>query len=599
MKLVTLTLLMLWSWWSFEGAVGDPQTLLLKQDCSGFTAPNLSNFNQNLNASLADLRAEVSNQRKHFATSQSTTGTSPVYAMIQCRNYLSNTDCAACLAAADAKIRNCSTGANGARVIYDGCFLRYESNDFFAQIMPRSSILCGSQSADESTAFSEAGQQVLTDLQIATPKITGYYAATKTQVAGGAIYAIAQCAETLTQDNCLECLSNEQTTVQGCLPNTNGRAFDAGCFMRYSETPFFSDNQTIDIAPFLNQGNILEGTQLKGPTKFKYSDLKAATKNFSEKNKLGEGGFGAVYKGTMKNGKVVAVKKLISGNSSKIDDDFESEVMLISNVHHRNLVQLLGCCSKGQDRILVYEYMANNSLDKFLFGNRRCSLNWKQRYDIILGTARGLTYLHEEFHVSIIHRDIKSCNILLDEELQPKISDFGLVKLLPEDKSHLSTRFAGTVGYTAPEYALHGQLSKKADTYSYGIVVLEIISGQKSTDVRVDDDGEEESLLRQAWKLYERGMHLELVDETLNDNYDAEEVKKIIEIALLCTQASAAMRPAMSEVVVLLSSNALEHMRPSMPIFIESKLKPHRDIFASTSSSTSNATASSSIVPAR
>ncbi|KAH1226308.1 Cysteine-rich receptor-like protein kinase 2 [Glycine max] len=544
MKLVTLTLLMLWSWWSFEGAVGDPQTLLLKQDCSGFTAPNLSNFNQNLNASLADLRAEVSNQRKHFATSQSTTGTSPVYAMIQCRNYLSNTDCAACLAAADAKIRNCSTGANGARVIYDGCFLRYESNDFFAQIMPRSSILCGSQSADESTAFSEAGQQVLTDLQIATPKITGYYAATKTQVAGGAIYAIAQCAETLTQDNCLECLSNEQTTVQGCLPNTNGRAFDAGCFMRYSETPFFSDNQTIDIAPFLNQGgrstkkwfiiggvvgglvlvvilllsfliiipgcrrsqipkrvprgNILEGTQLKGPTKFKYSDLKAATKNFSEKNKLGEGGFGAVYKGTMKNGKVVAVKKLISGNSSKIDDDFESEVMLISNVHHRNLVQLLGCCSKGQDRILVYEYMANNSLDKFLFGNRRCSLNWKQRYDIILGTARGLTYLHEEFHVSIIHRDIKSCNILLDEELQPKISDFGLVKLLPEDKSHLSTRFAGTVGYTAPEYALHGQLSKKADTYSYGIVVLEIISGQKSTDVRVDDDGEEESLLRQT-----------------------------------------------------------------------------------------------------
>ncbi|KAG5125149.1 hypothetical protein JHK82_031886 [Glycine max] len=510
MKLVTLTLLMLWSWWSFEGAVGDPQTLLLKQDCSGFTAPNLSNFNQNLNASLADLRAEVSNQRKHFATSQSTTGTSPVYAMIQCRNYLSNTDCAACLAAADAKIRNCSTGANGARVIYDGCFLRYESNDFFAQIMPRSSILCGSQSADESTAFSEAGQQVLTDLQIATPKITGYYAATKTQVAGGAIYAIAQCAETLTQDNCLECLSNEQTTVQGCLPNTNGRAFDAGCFMRYSETPFFSDNQTIDIAPFLNQGNILEGTQLKGPTKFKYSDLKAATKNFSEKNKLGEGGFGAVYK----------VKSSCSSH--------------------------FNCDSK----------------ELFL-------------------------------------RDIKSCNILLDEELQPKISDFGLVKLLPEDKSHLSTRFAGTVGYTAPEYALHGQLSKKADTYSYGIVVLEIISGQKSTDVRVDDDGEEESLLRQAWKLYERGMHLELVDETLNDNYDAEEVKKIIEIALLCTQASAAMRPAMSEVVVLLSSNALEHMRPSMPIFIESKLKPHRDIFASTSSSTSNATASSSIVPAR
>ncbi|KAG4989567.1 hypothetical protein JHK82_031887 [Glycine max] len=302
-------------------------------------------------------------------------------------------------------------------------------------------------------------------------------------------------------------------------------------------------------------------TDLNGPTKYRYSDLKAATKNFNEKNKLGEGGFGAVYKGTMKNGKVVAVKKLISGDFNKVDDEFESEVTLISNVHHRNLVRLLGCCSEGQERILVYQYMANTSLDKFLF-------------------------------------DIKSGNILLDEQLQPKISDFGLAKLLPEDQSHVRTRVAGTLGYTAPEYVLHGQLSEKADTYSYGIVALEIISGQKSTDVKVvDDDGDEEYLLRRAWKLYERGMLLELVDKSLDpNNYDAEEVKKVIAIALLCTQASAAMRPAMSEVVVLLNcNNLLEHMRPSMPIFIESNLRPQRDIFASTGSSTSNATTSNSI----
>ncbi|XP_029126432.1 cold-responsive protein kinase 1-like isoform X2 [Cajanus cajan] len=643
-NLVALALVVLWSWcwWSFEGVVGDPQIFLLKWDCSGFTVPNLSNFNQNLNASLADLRAHVRNQSKYFATAQATSGTDPVYAMFQCRNYLSITDCATCLAAATAQIRNCSAGSNGARVIYDGCFLRYESNEFFNQIMSRSSILCGNQTVDESSDFSAVGQQVLMDLQIATPKISGFYAATKTQVSGGAIYAIAQCAETLTQDTCKDCLSIEQSTIQGCLPNTNGRAFDPGCFMRYSETPFFADNQTIDINPFLKQGgghlnkkwivigggvggallvvilislfprhrrsqspkrvprsNILGATELKNATKYKYSDLKAATKNFSEKNKLGEGGFGAVYKGTMKNGKIVAVKKLISRKSNKIDDEFESEVTLISNVHHRNLVRLLGCCSKGQERILVYEYMANNSLDKFLFGKRECSLNWKQRYDIILGTARGLTYLHEEFYVSIIHRDIKSGNILLDEELQPKISDFGLVRLLPEDQSHLSTRVAGTLGYTAPEYVLHGQLSGKADTYSYGIVVLEIISGQKCTDVNDCDD--DEYLLRRAWKLYEKGMQLELVDKSLDPNtYDAEEVKKVIGIALLCTQASAAMRPAMSEVVLLLSSNdLLDHMRPSMPLFIESNLRPHRDIPISTGSSTSNVTTSNSIVPAR
>ncbi|KAL5164286.1 Cold-responsive protein kinase 1 [Glycine soja] len=571
MKVVALTLLVLWSRWSFEGAVGDPQLFLLKWECTVVKVRDLSNFHQNLNASLADLRVQVSNQSKHFATAQSTTGTDPVFAMFQCRNYLSNTDCTNCFAAAAARIRNCSTG-NTARVVYDGCFLRYGNNEFLDRslIISSSDTLCGNQTVDESTAFGTVGRQVLMDLQKATPKISGYFAATKTQVAGGAIYAIAQCAETLTQLTCLDCLSIEQSGIQDCLPNTNGRGVDPQvCFMRYSETPFFADNQTIDISPFLKQGGggsikkwvviggglagallvvilislfrwhrrsqspkrvsrstIMGATELKGPTRYKYNDLKAATKKFSEKNKLGEGGF----------------------------------------------------------------------------GKRKGSLNWKQRYDIILGTARGLAYLHEEFHVSIIHRDIKSGNILLDEELQPKISDFGLVKLLPGDQSHLSTRFAGTLGYTAPEYALHGQLSEKADTYSYGIVVLEIISGQKSIDAKVvDDDDEDEYLLRQAWKLYERGMHVELVDKSLDSNsYDAEEVKKVISIALLCTQASAAMRPAMSEVVVLLSSNdLLEHMRPSMPIFIESNLRPHRDISASTGSSTTYATASNSIVPAR
>ncbi|KAG4995191.1 hypothetical protein JHK86_032018 [Glycine max] len=538
-KVVALTLLVLWSWWSFEGAVGDPQLFLLTNECSGFTTANfdLSTFFQNLNASFADLREQVTNQSKQFAIAQSTSGTSPVYAMFQCMNYLSIADCAACLAAADTEIRNCSTGTtDGARVVYDGCFLRYENNNFYEDTtLPGNSMRCGNQTAVETTTFSTTVQQVLMDLRIATPKISRYFATTKTQVAGIAIYAVAQCAETFTRDTCSSCLSIQQSNIQGCLPNTNGRAIDpAGCFMRYSQTPFFADNQTTDISPFLNKGGssskkwvifgggvggvilavillslfrwyrrsnspkrvpraayTLGATELKAATKYKYSDLKAATKNFSERNKLGEGGFGAVY---------------------------------------------------------------------------------------------------------------KSGNILLDEELQPKIADFGLVKLLPGDQSHLSTRFAGTLGYTAPEYALHGQLSEKADTYSYGIVVLEIISGRKSTDVNaVNDDSEDDYLLRQAWKLYESGKHLELVDKSLNPyKYDAEEVKKVMGIALLCTQASAAMRPAMSEVVILLSSNdLLEHMRPSMPIFFESNLKPRNDISASTSSSMTNTTTSNSIIPAR
>ncbi|KAK7387336.1 hypothetical protein VNO78_28061 [Psophocarpus tetragonolobus] len=641
LNLLTITFLMMWSWWRLEGAVGDPQISLLNKGCSQYNATDLSNFNQNLNATLNDLRTQVSNQSKHFATAQEARGADPVYAMFQCRNYLSTPDCAACFTAAASQIRNCSAGANGARVIYDGCFLRYESNGFFDQTtMPGNSMICGNQTAAGATAFNTTAQQVLMDLQIATPKISGFFAATRTQVAGGAIYAIAQCAETVTESGCLDCLTVGYNNIHICLPNTDGRAFDAGCFMRYSETAFFADNQTIDITPFLNQGgssnkgaiiggvvggvgfvvilialfaffrwhkkpkkvprgDILGATELKGPVIYKYKDLKTATNNFSAENKLGEGGFGDVYKGTLKNGKVVAVKKLILGQSDKMGEQFESEVKLISNVHHKNLVRLLGCCTKGQERILVYEYMANNSLDRFLFGEKKGSLNWKQRYGIILGTAKGLAYLHEDFHVCIIHRDIKTSNILLDDEMQPRIADFGLARLLPEDQSHLSTRFAGTLGYTAPEYAIHGQLSEKADAYSFGVVVLEIISGQKSSVLRADAEGE--FLLQRAWKLYEQDMHLELVDKTLDpDDYEAEEVKKIMEIALLCTQASASSRPTMSEVVALLKNkNSMGQIKPSMPVFVESNFRTRADTSTSTASSTSNATASISMLSAR
>lgn len=636
---VTLMMMMLLLW-RFDVVEGEAQILLINKGCSQYNATNLSEFYQNLNATLADLKAKVSNQN-HFATAQSVRGEDPVYAMFQCRNYLSNADCAACFTVAAAQIRNCSAGSNGARVIYDGCFLRYESNGFFDQTtLPGNSMICGNQTANGATSFTTTAQQVLVDLQTATPKIPGFFAATKTQVGGNEIYAIAQCAETVTESGCLDCLKVGFNNIQSCLPNTNGRAFDAGCFMRYSVTSFFADNQTIDITHFLKQGgsskkgaiiggivggvvllvillvlftwlrwnkkpkrlprgDILGATELRGPVTYRYKDLKSATKNFSAENKLGEGGFGDVYKGTLKNGKIVAVKKLFLGQSDKMDEQFESEVKLISNVHHRNLVRLLGCCSKGQERILVYEYMANNSLDRFLFGEKKGSLNWKQRYDIILGTARGLSYLHEDFHVCIIHRDIKTSNILLDDDLQPRIADFGLARLLPEDQSHLNTRFAGTLGYTAPEYAIHGQLSVKADTYSFGVVVLEIISGQKSSELKDDVDGD--FLLQRVWKLYEGERHLELVDKTLNpEDYDGEEVKKIIEIGLLCTQASAAERPTMSEIVALLKSkNLLENMKPAMPIFVESNLRPRTDTYTSTSSSTSKATASTSILSAR
>ncbi|XP_072988417.1 cysteine-rich receptor-like protein kinase 2 [Typha latifolia] len=339
------------------------------------------------------------------------------------------------------------------------------------------------------------------------------------------------------------------------------------------------------------RGDILGATELQGPLTFHYKDLKTATNNFSKENKLGGGGFGDVYKGTLKNGKIVAVKKLAIAQTSRAKADFQSEVKLISNVHHRNLVRLLGCSSKGLDLLLVYEYMANGSLDKFLFGERHGTLSWKQRFDIIVGMARGLAYLHQEFHVYIIHRDIKSSNILIDGDFQPKIADFGLARLLPDDHSHLSTKFVGTLGYTAPEYAIHGQLTEKVDTYSYGVVVLEIISGRKSNDVKLEPVTQ--YLLEWAWNLYETNELIGLVDKSLKPNeFPPEEVQRIVQIALLCTQSIVVARPTMSEVVLMLLSGG-SLLQPTMPTFIDAKSRVRSDTSSSSnSSSVSKATIS-------
>ncbi|OMO76086.1 hypothetical protein CCACVL1_15928 [Corchorus capsularis] len=469
----------------------------------------------------------------------------------------------------------------------------------------------------------------------ATPRINKFFAASSKEVAGAngnnvTAYGVAQCVETIDEKGCEECLKVAYGNIQRCPPEADGRAVDTGCFLRYSELPFFGANYTIDLKPYLKskdstkkkaligglvgggglllllsiffvwfkvfrkdkavlQDDVEGAPELQGPMTYTYKELTSATTNFSEENKLGEGGFGAVYKGVLKNGRVVAVKKLAISKSERVKTEFNTEVKLISNVHHRNLVRLIGCCSKGPELLLVYELMANGSLDKHLFGEGHGSLNWKQRFDIILGTAKGLAYLHEEFHVCIIHRDIKPGNILLNKDLQPKIADFGLVRLLPEDQTHVSTKFAGTLGYTAPEYALHGQLSEKVDTYSYGVVLLEIISGQKNTETSLDPTAE--YLLKRAWGLYQDNMAMEIVDKSLDPSeYNKEDMKRIIEIAFLCTQSSAALRPTMSEVVALLKTlSSLEPRQPTRPAFIDSERRIVTEDNRSTSSG-SNAT---------
>ncbi|RID49194.1 hypothetical protein BRARA_H00009 [Brassica rapa] len=287
------------------------------------------------------------------------------------------------------------------------------------------------------------------------------------------------------------------------------------------------------------------------PYTFTYSELKSATQDFDPSNKLGEGGFGPVYKGKLNDGREVAVK-LLSVGSRQGKGQFVAEIVAISAVQHRNLVKLYGCCYEGDHRLLVYEYLPNGSLDQALFGDKTLHLDWSTRYEICLGVARGLVYLHEEARLRIVHRDVKASNILLDSNLVPKVSDFGLAKLYDDKKTHISTRVAGTIGYLAPEYAMRGHLTEKTDVYAFGVVALELVSGRPNSDENLED--EKRYLLEWAWNLHEKSREVELIDRELTE-FNMEEVKRMIGIALLCTQTSHALRPPMSRVVAMLSGD--------------------------------------------
>ncbi|XP_054820214.1 probable LRR receptor-like serine/threonine-protein kinase At1g56130 [Prosopis cineraria] len=300
---------------------------------------------------------------------------------------------------------------------------------------------------------------------------------------------------------------------------------------------------------------------------FDYGTLKKATKNFHSVNLLGSGGFGPVYRGKLANGRLIAVKKLSLNKSQQGEREFLAEVRMITSIQHKNLVCLIGCCTEGIERILVYEYMKNKSLDLYLYGNNDRFLDWSTRFQIILGIARGLQYLHEDSHIRIVHRDIKASNILLDDKFHPRIGDFGLARFFPEDEDYLSTQFAGTLGYTAPEYAIRGELSEKADIYSFGVLVLEIISCRKNTDLTLPS--ERQYLPEYAWKLFDKSRLMDLVDPKLLElGFIERDVKQAIHVAFLCIQSHANLRPPMSEIVALLTFKMDMVKTPVRPSFL-------------------------------
>ncbi|KAI3952742.1 hypothetical protein MKW92_007240 [Papaver armeniacum] len=447
-----------------------------------------------------------------------------IYGLIQCDSDITPKSCRTCLEKikVDAGVE-CYGKRNG-EIMRPSCYLRYQSDDFIDVDVPSTTEKPAPSltpySSNNTTMTKPAKRKIKTSSMITIAIVIS-------------VVVIAIIMTTITR--------MQLTTA------TNGHYLI--CLRRWIAENIMDDVDDMAIAESLQ---------------FNFTTIKAATNNFSEANKLGQGGFGSIYKGTLPSGQEIAVKRL-SSDSGQGEEEFKNEVLLVVKLQHRNLVRLLGFCLQLEEKLLIYEFMPNASLDQLIFDPvKRKRLDWERRYKIIEGISKGLLYLHEDSRLRIIHRDLKPSNVLLDANMEPKIADFGMARMFKVDQHQASTkRIMGTYGYMAPEYAMRGHFSVKSDVFSFGVLVLEILSGKRINSFHeskgVDD------LLTYAWALWKNGTALEVLDPTLKENHSRGEVMRCIHIALLCVQEDMDDRPTMAAIVQKLTNFSVSLQLPTSP----------------------------------
>ncbi|KAK3433280.1 hypothetical protein EUGRSUZ_D00903 [Eucalyptus grandis] len=432
-----------------------------------------------------------------------------LYTFAQCVPYLSKNDCWECLRNATSSLLSLQEGKIGGRVLLPSCFVRFEIYPFY-----------GSSSKGKSKETAYIYCLISPDLVLMK------------------LFASDSCCIHFRN------ICNFQVPVPSLTaPDRRGRNHQFGAA---TSSTYFDEIPGLEVLDS-------EGRRKIDIPVFDFETVAAATSNFSFANKLGQGGFGSVYKGVMNDGTEIAVKRL-SKYSGQGNEEFKNEVRLIAKLQHRNLVKILGCCIREDEKLLIYEHLPNKSLDSLLFDEtKRSLLDWEKRYEIAYGVAQGLMYLHQDSTLRIIHRDLKVSNVLLDVALNPKISDFGLARICGGDQIEGKTkRVVGTYGYMAPEYAMQGQFSIKSDVYSYGVLLLEIITGQRNSGCYHMNPFC--YLIGHVWELWKGGKCMDIVDKSIGNTYSEEIVSRCIQIGLLCVQRYASDRPTMSTVVFMLGN---------------------------------------------